>query len=271
MTSLTSRRHPLSRTAGRAVMAASLALAVVAIAHTDASADDEWCTPRPVTVAALPEVCVPVGGVPLPADEPEGSRPAATSPVGPVVVATHRGDTVGSLQIGIRSDGRAILAGRLPDLAGHTALVPVTDESLWPCPMRADDEAVGFAPLAFRSLEVPGTLIAGPTPPQPELAVGQTTVIVAYADGATRVFGECWEPETPLLVDVELVAGWNLLASVVEERDGRGVFVLRAASDEEVVGTRWSWRAGPERSAEPPEVERRDEPPPVPVEPPPGR
>lgn len=233
------------------LLVAALGLTAAAVAGT------EPCPVGPIDPAALPRICAPVEGAPADAAGPEA-----------VTIRSVDREYLGSLALyaATEPDGAFVLTGELPDLAGHAALTPAGDASLWPCPMQVDDPEARFAPLSFVSADAGAQLNLASSPLHALREPGQTSLLILYADRAVRIDGTCAEEHGTLHVGFSLESGWNVIVSEVEDvAQERVTFRLRDANEDDLAGTAFYWTAmaGAMREGPPPSVR--------PVEPPAGR
>jgi hypothetical protein len=246
---MSSRVRP--RSALACMLVSTLALAAIAVAAT------EPCPVGPVDPAALPQICAPVRGAPEQAVGPEA-----------VTIRSIDREYLGSLALWAapQQGGAFVLAGELPDLAGHAALTPAGDASLWPCKVQVDDPEARFAPVSLVSADAGSQLTLASGPLDALREPGQTSLLILYADRAVRIDGTCVEEHGTLHVGFSLESGWNVIVSEVEDVvEERVTFRLRDASEDDLEGIAFYWAAlaGSLHEGPPPIVR--------PVEPPAGR
>lgn len=234
------------------ILVTALGLAAAAVAAS------EPCSVGPIDPEALPRICAPVVGAPDDATGPEA-----------VTIRSVDRESLGSLALWAAPEqgGAFVLAGELPDLAGHAALTPAGDASLWPCAMQVDDPEARFAPLSFVSADAGTQLNLASGPLHGMREPGQTSLLILYADRAVRIDGTCVEEHGTLHVGFSLERGWNVIVSEVQDvAHERVTFRLRDASEDDLAGTAFYWTEVPSGpSAEPPPSVRRQ------IVPPPGR
>jgi hypothetical protein len=232
-----------SRTVLTLALLASLAMAAQA-----AGAPAGASSPRSgVTLGERATIDAEVFGVATEAD--------ARQRLGSVAARSPDGEELARLRL--RADHeRVVLHGELPSLAGSALLAPITSEALWPCRVQVSGRA-RFLPARLEA-EGLGVLLLATEPPHREPIPGEQTLVLVYADEMVSVRARC-ELETgpPVEVAVELLPGWNLLASeVVFDAEGERLR-LRAATEAEIARARWYAPLHPPPTSEGLELERR--------------
>ena len=243
------------------VLACALLAAFGLAAAVGAAA--EPCPAGPFDPAELPALCAPVLLAPADAAGPEA-----------IVVRSHERDPLGTLSLrpAAAPDDGLVLEGDLPDLAGHRALVPADDASLWPCPVRVDDSQARVVPVEFASADGSGRLWLANEALDGEPRPGWRAIIFLYADSEVRIEGTCDTPSSILHVEFSLQGGWNAIVSELREtvpaaadRPAHDVIVLRDVTSDDLATVAWYWSvsavdAGESEPLRPPSVR--------PVEPP---
>ncbi len=194
-----------------------------------------------VTLGASATIDATVHDVPL--------DPELRAGLGTVTARSPDGDRVARLRLE-RDGERVVLRGVLPDLAGSPLLEPITSLELWPCPVNVTNRA-HFLPVQLHADGL-GAVNLGTAAPAPDPLPGDVLLVFVYADAAVSVAATCsGELDEPLVVDVRLHSGWNLLASeLVHDAGGRHLW-LRASTATERARARWfagpSGTTGPRR------------------------